>query len=106
LSERFTDAAAEWGDARLMDDEEATDVKVEQALLEIEHLVSGAHEVDFAVEDSTIHHEPSADLEAFLDTQTAETGVDEATLLRSYADLFAQAFLDDDTERPSNAPPR
>lgn len=106
LSDRFTDAAADWGDARLMDDAEAIEVKVEQALLEIEHLVSGAHEVDFAVEDSTVHHEPTADLESFLETQAAETGVEESVLLRSYADLFARAFLDEDTERPAGAPPR
>lgn len=106
LSDRFTDAAADWGDARLMDDAEAIEVKVEQALLEIEHLVSGAHEVDFTVEGSTVHHEPTADLESFLDTQATETGVEESVLLRSYADLFARAFLDEDVSRPSNAPPR
>ena len=106
LSDRFREAAADWGDARLMDDADAVEVKVEQALLEVEHLVSGAHEVEFAVEGSTVHHEPSADLEAFLETQTAEIGVDESALLRSYADLFARAFLDDDAERPAGAPPR
>lgn len=106
LSDRFTDAAADWGDARLMDDAEAIEVKVEQALLEIEHLVSGAHEVDFTVEGSTVHHEPTAALESFLETQASETGVAEHVLLRSYADLFARVFLDEDVSRPSNAPPR
>ena len=106
LSDRFVEAAADWGDARLMDDDEATEVKVEQALLEVEHLVSGAHEVDFSIEGSTVHHEPTAALEAFLETQAAETGIAESVLLRSYADLFARAFLDEDTERPAGAPPR
>lgn len=106
LSDRFTDAAADWGDARLMDDAEAIEVKVEQALLEVEHLVSGAHEVDFSVEGSTVYHEPTDELESFLDTQTEETGVAESALLRSYADLFARVFLDDDADRPAGTPPR
>ena len=106
LSDRFTEAAAEWGDARLMDDAEAIEVKVEQALLEIEHLVGGAQEVEFTVEGATVHHEPTPALERFLDEQTTETGVERAVLLRSYADLFARVFLDDDAERPPNAPPR
>jgi protein subunit release factor A len=105
VSERFAEAAAEWGDARLMDEEEALEVKAEQALLEIEHLVSSAHDVEFAVEGRTIHHEPTADLEAFLETQSEATGVEADVLLRSYADLFARAYLDEDTSRPSNAPP-
>lgn len=105
VSDRFAEAAAEWGDARLMDEEEALEVKAEQALLEIEHLVSSAHDVEFTVDGRTIHHEPTTDLEAFLETQATETGVEKSVLLRSYADLFARAYLDDDASRPSNAPP-
>lgn len=104
VSERFLAAADEWADARLMDADEALEVKAEQALLEIEHLVSGATEVEFAVENTTVHHEPSDDLVAFLAAQTEETGVTEERLLALHVDLFARAFLDEDT-RPPNAPP-
>lgn len=104
MSERFLAAAEEWADARLMDQDEALKVKAEQALLEIEHLVSGATEVEFTVEDTTIYHEPSDELTAFLAAQTKETGVPEERLLKLHVDLFARAFLDEDS-RPQNAPP-
>ena len=106
LSDRFLEAAADWGDARLMDDEEALETKVEQALLEIEHLIAGATEVSFEVDDRTVRYEPTPELASFLETQAAETGTEEAVLLRSYADLFARTFLDEDVSRPPNAPPR
>lgn len=104
VGERFFAAAEEWGDARLMESDEALSVKAEQALLEIEHLVSGATEVEFAVDGRTVHHEPSDDLAAFLATQAEETGLDEERLLKLHVDLFARAFLDEDS-RPPNAPP-
>ena len=104
VGERFLAAAEEWADARLMDSEEALSVKAEQALLEIEHLVSGATEVEFAVDGRTVHHEPSDDLAAFLAAQAEETGLSEERLLKLHVDLFARAFLDDDS-RPPNAPP-
>lgn len=111
VGDRFLDAAREWGDSRLMDAEEALEAKAEQALLEIEHLVSGAHEVSFAVDlddetgEATIAHEPSDELSAFLAAQSEESGLDEATLLKLHVDLFAQVFLEEDTKRPPNAPP-
>lgn len=95
-SDRFTAAAAEWGDRRTMDDEEAMAVKAEQALLEIEHLVGGHTDVEFDVEGETIRYEPSAELAAFLDEQAERVGVDRETVLALYVDLFARAFLDDD----------
>lgn len=95
--DRFLAAAEEWGDRRTTDFERAFEVKAEQALLEIEHLVSGATEVAFEVdaEGRTVHHEPSDELREFLSEQAAETGLDETTLLRLHVDLFARAFLDD-----------
>ncbi len=104
MSERFLAAAEEWADTRLMESEEALEVKAEQALLEIEHLISGATEVEFTVEDTTVHHEPSDELKEFLTAQTAETGINEERLLKLHVDLFARAFLDEDS-RPPNAPP-
>jgi transcriptional antiterminator Rof (Rho-off) len=104
VGERFLAAAEEWADTRMMDTDEALEVKVEQALLEIEHLVADATEVEFTVEGTTVHHEPSDDLAAFLAAQTEDTGLDEQRLLKLHVDLFARAFLDDDS-RPPNAPP-
>lgn len=88
-----------------MDAEEALETKAEQALLEIEHLVSGAHEVDFEVDGRTVGLEPSDELAAYLERQAASKGLDEATVLELYVDLFARVFLED-AERPPNAPPK
>ena len=95
-SDRFRTAAAEWGDRRMMDDEEAMSVKAEQALLEIEHLVGGHTDVEFGVEDGTIRYEPSAELAAFLDEQAERVGIGREGVLALYVDLFARVFLDDD----------
>lgn len=102
--DRFVEAAAEWGEQWMQDEDEALETKAEQALLEIEHLASNAHEVEFRVEGRTIHHEPSDGLSELLARQAEETGLDESTLLKLHADLFTRAFLDDG-ERPPNAPP-
>ncbi|WP_336134137.1 hypothetical protein [Natronomonas amylolytica] len=104
VSDRLAAAAEEWGEARLEDEAEALETKVEQALLEVEHLVSGAHEVDFEVDDRTVHHDPTDALANFLEQQATAKGIDESEVLALYVDLFARVFLDDE-ERPSNAPP-
>ena len=98
VSDRFAAAAAEWGDRRVMDDEEAMAVKAEQALLEIEHLGGGHTDVEFDVEGETIRYDPSAELAAFLDEQAERVGIDPEAVLGLYVDLFARAFLDDRTE--------
>ena len=105
VDDRFYAAAEDWSDQQLMDPEEALEIKVEQSLLEIEHLISGAQEVDFDVDGREVVHRPTAGLEAFLARQADATGLDEATLLKLHVDLFARAFLEDDGERPPNAPP-
>ncbi|WP_211226008.1 hypothetical protein [Haloplanus natans] len=107
LNQRFIDAADEWAEARLEDRETAIETKAEQALLEIEYLVSGRTEVSFEVdpEDGKLHYDPSDALGDRLAEQAAETGLEEATLLRLHVDLFVSAFTDDDDERPPNAPP-
>lgn len=94
-SDRFSEAAAEWGDRRMLDDEEAMAAKAEQALLEIEHLIGGHTEVAFDVEGETLRYEPSAELETFLDEQAERTRIDRETALALYVDLFARVFLDD-----------
>ena len=105
VDDRFYAAAEDWADQQLMDAEEALEVKVEQSLLEIEHLISGAREVDFEVDGRAVVHHPTGELEAFLGRQAEVTGLEEATLLKLHVDLFAGAFLEDDGERPPNAPP-
>lgn len=105
VSDHFREAAAEWGDQRLLDPEDALEEKLEQALLEIEHLVADATNAEFTVADGTVHHEPSPELAAFLEAQAARTRLDEATLLGLHVDLFARVFLDSDQGRPPGAPP-
>ncbi|UIO99552.1 hypothetical protein Hbl1158_13645 [Halobaculum sp. CBA1158] len=106
-SDRLREAAGEWADQRMMEDERALEVKVEQALLEIEHLVSGGTEVTFELEDGgeRVRFSPSDDLETFLERQAEESGLSVERLLRLHVDLFANVFLDEDAERPPNAPP-
>lgn len=96
LSDRFERAAEEWADRRGTDREEAVATKAEQALLEIEHLVSGAREVEFEVADGTLRYEPSDELSAFLDDQAARSeGLDPEAVLALHVDLFSRAFLDE-----------
>jgi hypothetical protein len=104
-SDRIVSAAEEWAEARMTDRETAIETKAEQALLEIEHLVSDATEVEFSVDGRTIHHEPSDELRAFLDAQAEETGLQPDTILKLHIDLFARVFLDEGDTRPPNAPP-
>ena len=103
VDDRFYAAAEEWADRRMMDTEEALATKVEQSLLEIEHLISESHEVTFEVDGRTVHYEPTAELATFLATWAEQTGLEESQLLEMYVDLFANAFLDEvaeDDRRP------
>lgn len=108
VGDRFMAAAEEWGESRLMEIEDALETKVEQALLEIEHLVSGAYEVEFEVDGHTVTYEPTEDLEAFLEKQSAGTDLDPSDVLEMHVNLFANAFLEEaeNEQRPPNAPPR
>lgn len=100
MSERFVEAARVWADERVLDPEEALAEKTEQALLEVEHLVSGATEVGYALDDRTVRFEPTDDLEQFLADRAAETGLEPATVLELYVELFAGAFLEDEGVGP------
>ncbi len=93
--ERFLGAADEWGRRRVVDEEAAIRAKAEQSLLEIEHLVSGATEVEFDVEGGTIRYEPSEELAAFLTEQSELAGVDPETVLELHVALFGRGFLDE-----------
>ena len=96
VGERFRDAAAEWGESRMMDESDALETKVEQALLEIEHLISGRTEVAFDVDGGRVDYEPSEALAAFLAEQAERSGLDESEVLNLHVDLFARVFLDSD----------
>jgi hypothetical protein len=106
MTDRFVAAAEEWGEARLEDRETALETKAEQALLEIEYLVSGRTEVSFDVDADAgrIDYAPSDELSTLLSAQADDTGLDESTILRLHVDLFVGAFPGDD-DRPPNAPP-
>lgn len=105
LTDRFVAAADEWAEARLEERETALETKAEQALLEIEYLVSGRTDVSFDVdaEAGRLDYTPSDELSALLSAQAEETGLDESTILRLHVDLFVGAFPGDD-DRPPNAP--
>lgn len=105
MTDRFRAAATEWGDDRFMSTSDALEAKAEQALVEIEHLASGGTEATFDIdpEEGIIRHEPSEGLANLLAAQAAESGVDEATVMQFYVDLFSRAFLDSDVHRPSSS---
>lgn len=107
VSDRFLEAVDQWADRRMMDREEALATKAEQALLEVEHLVSGSHDVEFEVDGREISYEPTEELSVFLDRWASETGLEESAVLAMHVDLFADAFLDEvtDGDRQPNVPP-
>ena len=106
VSDRLYEAAQEWADRRLEDIDEAMETKVEQALLEIEHLVSQSHDVAFEVDGREIRYEPTEELAALLRRQAEESGVDESAVLKMHVDLYANAFLDEvtDEQKPPGTP--
>lgn len=105
VDERFEAAAREWAEARMTEFEDAMETKAEQALLEIENLVAGAHEVEFEVDGLTVHHHPTDELRSFLERQSEATGLGPSEVLELHVGLFTRVFLDDDEERPPDALP-
>jgi hypothetical protein len=106
VSDRLYEAAEEWADRRLEEIDEALATKVEQALLEIEHLVSQSHDVEFEVDGRQVSYEPTEELAALLERQAEESGVDQSTVLKMHVDLYANAFLDEvkDEDQPAGTP--
>lgn len=106
VSDRVYEAAEEWGERRLEDIDEALSTKVEQSLVEIEHLVSGTHDVEFDVDGRTISYEPTGELSELLSRQAERLDVDRSDVLRSYVDLYANAFLEEATDeiQPPDTP--
>jgi hypothetical protein len=106
VSDRLYEAAQEWADRRLEDIDAAMETKVEQALLEIEHLVSQSHDVEFEVDGREVRYEPTEELAALLSRQAEESGIDESAVLKMHVDLYANAFLDEvtDEQKPPGTP--
>jgi len=106
VSDRLYAAAEEWADRRLEEIDEALATKVEQSLLEIEHLVSGGYEVEFEVDGREIQFEPTDELSSFLTRQADETGLTESAVLKLHVDLYANTFLEEAKEqgKPPDAP--
>ncbi|MFC7175533.1 hypothetical protein [Halosegnis marinus] len=105
VSDRLREAASDWGEQRLQSADEALETKVEQALLEVEHLASGATDVEFELDGDEIRFEPSRELSRLLSEQADEAGIGPDEVLVMYVDLCARVFVSDDDERPANAPP-
>ncbi len=106
VGDRLYKAAEEWGDRRLEDIDVALETKVEQALLEVEHLVSQSHEVEFELDNRTVSYEPTEELAGLLTRKAREMNVEENAVLKAYVDLYANAFLEEVSKesRPPDTP--
>jgi len=104
LGDRLADAASEWADQRMLEEEEALEQKLEQALLEVEHLASGTTELEFELDGRTLEYEPSEELEELLAEQAERVDADPAAVLELHLELFARTFLPDDTIQPGAGP--
>jgi hypothetical protein len=105
IGDRLVDAAAEWADTRMQEPEVALEQKLEQALLEVEHLASGSTELAFDLAaDRTLEYEPSDELRALLEAQAERVDSDPATVLELHLELFARTFLPEDSVQPGAGP--
>lgn len=105
IGDRLADAAAEWAESRMQEPDVALEQKLEQALLEVEHLASGSTELEFELEDGdTLVYEPSDELLELLEAQAEQVDSDPATVLGLHLELFARTFLPDDTIQAGAGP--
>lgn len=104
IGDRLADAAAEWADQRMLDEDDALEQKLEQALLEVEHLASGTTELEFELDGRTLHYAPSDELGELLEEQAERIDADPADVLELHLELFARTFLPDDTVQPGAGP--
>jgi len=104
IGDRLVDAATEWADQRMLDEDDALEQKLEQALLEVEHLASGTTEIAFELDGRTLHYAPSDELDALLDEQADGIDADPATVLELHLELFARTFLPEDSVQPGAGP--
>lgn len=104
IGERLRDAADEWAETRMQKTDEALEQKLEQALLEVEHLASGTTEIEFELSDHTLQYEPSEALRELLHEQADRIDSDQATVLELHLELFARTFLPDDSIQEGAGP--
>ena len=104
IGDRLVDAATEWADQRMLDEDDALEQKLEQALLEVEHLASGTTEIAFELDGRTLHYAPSDELDTLLDEQADRIDADPATVLELHLELFARTFLPEDSVQPGAGP--
>lgn len=105
IGDRLAAAAAEWAETRMQEPDQALEQKLEQALLEVEHLASGTTELAFDLEDGdTLIYEPSDDLLELLEQQAERVDSDPATVLGLHLELFARTFLPEDSVQPGAGP--
>lgn len=105
IGDRLAEAAAEWAESRMQEPDEALEQKLEQALLEVEHLASGSTELEFDLENGdTLVYEPSDELLGLLETQAERVDSDPATVLELHLELFARTFLPDDSIQAGAGP--
>ena len=104
IGDRLREAAAEWAETRMQEPDEALEQKLEQALLEVEHLASGTTELEFELSDDTLQYDPSDELLDLLEQQAETVDSDPATVLELHLELFARTFLPDDTVQAGAGP--
>jgi triphosphoribosyl-dephospho-CoA synthetase len=104
IGDRLADAASECADPRMLEDEEALEQKLEQALLEVEHLASGTTELEFELDGRTLHYAPSDELAELLDEQAERVDADVSAVLELHLELFARTFLPEDSVQPGAGP--
>ncbi|MFW5938878.1 MAG: hypothetical protein ACOCSD_05305 [Halolamina sp.] len=104
IGDRLAGAAGEWADQRMLDDADALEQKLEQALLEVEHLASGTTEIEFELEGQTLQYEPSEELAELLERQAERIDADPGTVLELHLELFARTFLPEDSVMPGAGP--
>jgi len=104
IGDRLADAASEWADQRMLDDDDALEQKLEQALLEVEHLASSTTEIEFELDGRTLHYAPSDELEELLEEQAERVDAEPSAVLGLHLELFARTFLPDDSIQPGAGP--
>ena len=105
IGDRLVDAAAEWAETRMQEPDDALEQKLEQALLEVEHLASGTTELEFTLENGeTLVYDPSDELAELLEAQAARAGIDAETVLGLHLELFARTFLPEDSIQAGAGP--
>ena len=105
IGDRLADAAEEWAETRMQEPKRALEQKLEQALLEVEHLAAGTTELEFTIENGeTLVYDPSDELADLLEAQAARVGIEPEAVLELHLELFARTFLPEDSIQAGAGP--